>query len=98
MEKRQNRYRLKLELLATAKQEDNTNYPPVELEFENHDNIFSIIERLQGKELFQSKNQAAEFAIGLKMFSEVMLKNRDNPLFSEFSPAFREFMKKLKAS
>ena len=98
MEKRQNRYMLKLELLATAKLEDNTNYPPVELEFENHDNIFSIIERLQGKELFQSKNQAAEFAIGLKMFSEVMLKNRDNPLFSEFSPAFREFMKKLKAS
>lgn len=98
MEKRQNKYRLKLELLSTAKQEDNANYPPVELEFENHDNIFSIIERLQAKELFQSKNQAAEFAIGLKMFSEVMLKNRDNPLFSEFSPAFGEFMKKLKAS
>jgi Domain of Unknown Function with PDB structure (DUF3861) len=97
MEKRTNKYKIKLELLSTAKQDD-TVYEPIELEFDNHDNIFSIINRLQSKELFENKNQAAEFAIGLKMFSEVMLKNRTHPLFSEFSPAFREFMKKLKSS
>lgn len=97
MEKRTNKYRLKLELLSTAKQDD-TSYPPVELEFDNHDNIFSIIERLQTKDLFQTKDEATGFAIGLKMFSEVMLKNRTHPLFSEFSPAFGAFMKKLKAS
>ena len=98
MEKRTNKYKIKLELLSTAKQDDTVVYEPIELEFENHDNIFSIIQRLQSKELFENKNQTAEFAIGLKMFSEVMLKNRTHPLFSEFSPAFKEFMKKLKSS
>jgi hypothetical protein len=34
--------------------------------------------------------------IGLKLFSEVMLKNRNHPLFEEFLPAFGVFMKKLK--
>jgi hypothetical protein len=53
---------------------------------------------MQQKEIFNSKEQSVEFAIGLKMFSEVMLKHRTNQLFAEFSPAFREFMKKLKSS
>jgi hypothetical protein len=97
MEKRTNKYKIKLELLSTA-QQDDTVYEPVELEFDNHDNIFKIINGLQNKKIFESNNQTAEFAIGLKMFGEVMLKNRTHPLFSEFSPAFREFMKKLKAS
>jgi hypothetical protein len=42
MEKRTNKYKLKLELLSTAKQED-TSHPPIELGFDNHDNIFFII-------------------------------------------------------
>lgn len=96
MEKRTNKYKLKLELLSTAKVDD-TNYPPIEFEFDNHDNIFIIIERMKQRNIFHTENQAIEFAIGLKMFSEVMLKNRENPLFSDFSPAFREFMKKLKS-
>lgn len=35
--------------------------------------------------------------LGLKLFSEVMLKNRKDPLFEEITPAFGAFMKKLKA-
>ncbi|MBD0368446.1 MAG: DUF3861 domain-containing protein [Flavisolibacter sp.] len=88
-------HRITLELLATAKGETG-NREPLQLEFDNHDEIFFIIERIQNKNLFQNKQQAAEFAIGLKMFSEVMLKNRGLPLFEEFAPAFRNFMKKLK--
>jgi phage-related tail protein len=97
MEKRTNKYKLNLELLATAKVDDAI-YTPIELEFDNHDNIFTIIERMKQRNIFHTENQAVEFAIGLKMFSEVMLKNRENPLFSEFRPAFSEFMKKLKSS
>ncbi|MEN8764598.1 DUF3861 family protein, partial [Wenyingzhuangia sp.] len=41
--------------------------------------------------------QSVEFAIGLKLFSEVMLKNKDNPLFEEFRPAFSALMKKIKS-
>ncbi|QDA62377.1 DUF3861 domain-containing protein [Hymenobacter jejuensis] len=97
MEKRAHRYRLQLEHLS-GPQADTPLHEPLTLEFTNHDNIFSIIERQQGKGLFNDKNQEAEFAIGLKMFSEVMLKNRKHPLFEEFGEAFGAFMKKLKAT
>lgn len=97
MEKRANKYRITLELLSTTKGETGTQ-EPLQLEFDNHDEIFSIIQRIQSKNLFQSKEQAAEFAIGLKMFSEVMLKNRQLPLFEDFRPAFRLFMEKLKGT
>lgn len=43
------------------------------------------------------KNTSTAFAIGLKLFSEVMLENKDHPLFEDFKPAFVQFMKKLKS-
>ncbi|MDB5267054.1 MAG: hypothetical protein JWP58_94 [Hymenobacter sp.] len=95
MAKRAHHYRLRLEHLAPASP-DQPTHAPRELEFDNHDDIFSIIERMEGRQLFAEPGQAAEFAIGLKLFSEVMLKNRELPLFAEFRPAFSEFMKKLK--
>jgi hypothetical protein len=96
MEKRAHKYKITLEHIATAKGEAST-YEPLQLAFDNHDDIFSVIERIQAKNLFNDKNQATEFAIGLKMFSEEMLKNRKHPLFEELAPAFSEFMKKLKS-
>jgi Domain of Unknown Function with PDB structure (DUF3861) len=96
VEKRAHKYKITLEHLTTAKGEPST-HQPLELEFDNHDDIFSIIERMQARDLFNDKNQSTEFAIGLKMFSEVMLKNRKHPLFEELAPAFSEFMKKLKS-
>lgn len=95
MEKRTNRYRLTLELIHAAKGDD-VHYEPLQLEFDNHDEIFSIVKKLQDKDPFQNKRQATEFAIGLKMFSEVMLRNKNLELFEEFGPAFGDFMKKLK--
>ncbi|CAN5712132.1 DUF3861 domain-containing protein [soil metagenome] len=95
MEKRANKYRLTLELISTTKGE-TVNQEPLHLEFDNHDEVFSIIKRIQSKNVFQSKEQAAEFAIGLKMFSEVIIKNKSLPLFEEFRPAFGNFMKQLK--
>jgi hypothetical protein len=96
MAKRAHHYRLRLEHLAVAAP-DQPIHSPLELKFDNHDDIFQIIERLNSRFLFAEPGQATEFAIGLKLFSEVMLKNRENPLFAEFKPAFSEFMKKLKS-
>lgn len=70
----------------------------VEVVFDNHDNIFKIIDALQDKDHFNDMGQSTEFAIGLKMMTEVMLRNKDNALFEEFLPAIKDFMKKLKAS
>ncbi len=73
MEKKTNKYHLTLRLLQTA---NGHTEPPkqLELQFENHDEIFEIIDRLKSKDPFSNKEQATKFAIGLKMFSEVMLK------------------------
>lgn len=95
MEKRAHQYKLTLEYVKDAKGEA-VSEPPIEFLFENHDNIFSIIEKQKDKNLFGNKQQATEFAIGLKLFSEVMLKNRKDPLFEELGPAFGIFIKKLK--
>lgn len=96
MAKRANKYKLTLEQVSLMN-EKTTLSEPVSLEFENHDEIFKIIEKIKEKNLFEEENQSTEFAIGLKLFSEVMLKNRKHPLFEDFFPAFGEFMKKLKS-
>lgn len=96
MAKRANKYKLTLEQVSLMNEETILS-EPLSLEFENHDEIFQIIEKIKAKQLFEEENQSTEFAIGLKMFSEVMLKNRKHPLFEDFFPAFGEFMKKLKS-
>lgn len=96
MEKKHNKYRITLEHLHSPK--DLGLNETIDFEFENHDEIFSIIERIRENNPFDNENQAVEFALGLKLFSEVMIKNRDNELFEELMPVFGSFMKKLKAS
>ncbi|KIC03085.1 hypothetical protein OA88_05475 [Flavobacterium sp. JRM] len=96
MTKRANKYKLTLKQVSLMNEETILS-EPLSLEFENHDEIFTIIEKIKEKKLFEDENQSTEFAIGLKMFSEVMLKNRKHPLFEDFFPAFGEFMKKLKS-
>ena len=94
MNPKYNQYKITLEHTFSPKGEDLN--PAVALEFDNHDEIFSIIKKLQEKDHFKDAGESAQFAIGLKIFSEVMLKNKDNELFSEFLPEFKNFMAKLK--
>ena len=96
MEKKANKYHLTLALTQYA---NGATAPAkqLQLDFTNHDEIFETVERLRLKELFNDQELAAEFANGLKLFSEVMIKNRSNPLFAELSPAFGSFMKRLKS-
>lgn len=96
MEKKHNKYRITLEHLHSPK--DLGLNETIDFEFENHDEIFSIIERIKANNPFEKENEATEFALGLKLFSEVMIKNRNHELFEELMPAFGSFMKKLKTS
>lgn len=68
---------------------------PLQFEVGNHDDIFSIVERMQQRAEFDPQTMTA-FAVGLKLFSEVMLEHRGNPLFEELAPHFTQFMKELK--
>ena len=95
MDKVSNQYKLTLEALS-LKHQPEAELPSISFEFENHDNLFKIIEMAKAKNIFDDENQAVEFALGLKLFTEVVLKNRENPIFSDLKPAIGEFMKKLK--
>ncbi|MBY5921101.1 DUF3861 domain-containing protein [Ferrimonas balearica] len=68
---------------------------PLEFQVRNHDDLFHIIERLEGK-LGLDQQDTVAFAVGLKLFGEVMMKNRNVELFKAFKPHFTEFMKQLK--
>jgi len=96
MAKRTNTYQLTLEEISLAREDDEKN-APLTLQFDNHDNLFNIINAVKSKNIFEDENQSIEFAIGLKMFTEVILKNREQELFKELQPAIGEFMKKLKS-
>ena len=59
----------------------------------NHDEIIKMI---KSKNPFENENQSVEFAIGLKLFLEVVMKNKNNPIFEDLLPAIKAFMPKLK--
>lgn len=96
-EKKTNKYHLTLKLNEYS----NGETEPVkylETEVSNHDELFEIIERVKNKNFFNDSEESVQFALGLKLFSEVMIKHRDHALFSELAPAFGSFMRRLKQS
>jgi hypothetical protein len=89
------RYRITVEAMTGAKGE------PVEgrsLTFEasNHDDILGIVERMRTRLPFDAHTTAA-LGVGLKVFSEVALMHRSDPLFANVRPALNEFVRELKS-
>ncbi|HIB38306.1 DUF3861 domain-containing protein [Mesonia sp.] len=97
MAKKNNQYQLTLEQVS-LKDESLKQEQPISFEFENHDEIFQVIEKVEEKQLFENKNDSKELVLGLKLFTEVMLRHRKHPLFEEIAPEIAKFMKKLKSS
>jgi hypothetical protein len=93
---KQHRYRITVEHIAD--QDGQAIAPPPSLQFEalNHDDILAVVERVRAKSDFDAQT-ATNLAVGLKLFGEVMLMNRDHPLFAELKPHFGDFMKRLKS-
>ncbi|KQT18265.1 hypothetical protein ASG31_05930 [Chryseobacterium sp. Leaf404] len=95
MEKRINKYHIdlkELELIDGSMAGKNLSF-----EFENHDDLFKIFYLIKNKNLFEDEKTSLEFTLGLKLFTEVLIKNKNHPLFEDLSPAISEFMKKLKS-
>lgn len=61
----------------------------------NHDELLELVDRVAARDILP-ENEAAEFTIGLKLFSEIMLRHRREPLFAELFPHLGAFMKRLK--
>lgn len=98
MNKKAFSYELTLKGLSNPKGEPFTE-DTLQLEFNNHDDLFRILELAKDKALFENPSDTTEFFIGLKLFSEVLLRNRKspNPMTQELSSAVANFMKQLKA-
>ena len=69
--------------------------PPLLFRVDAHDEILSLVERSRQRGDFDT-DTAAAFTVGLKLLGEVMLKNRNHPLFEGFGPQFGQFMQRLK--
>lgn len=91
------RYRITVEHLSDPKGVPSTSKEPLQFEVGNHDELFSIVDRIRQRGDFD-QDSATAFAIGLKLFGEVMLENKEKPLFKDFFPHFLDFMKVLKSS
>ena len=89
-----NVYQLNLQEVALKSGADASR--SVSVEFENRGDIFNIIEVIEARNLFADKTESLEFVLGLKLLGEVILNNRNHPLFCELKPAFIQFMQKVK--
>ena len=91
---KQHRFRLTLEHLADQDGQPVADEPLV-FQAPNHDNIFDIVKMTEQREGF-TPEMAQRFAVGLKLMGEVMLENKEHPLFAELKPHFMEIMKAVK--
>ncbi|CAI0840549.1 DUF3861 domain-containing protein [Serratia ficaria] len=91
-------HRFKITVEALSDRQGNpVEKAPLSFEVENHDDILGIVERIQAREdLNFGPRQSAAFAVGLKLFSEVMIENRKHPVFAPLREAFKAFMIGLK--
>lgn len=94
---KQHQYRVTVEHLADQNGNNSIYMQPIQFEVGNHDDIYSVIARARARARGDfDQNTATAFAVGLKLFSEVMLEHKENPLFNKFKPHFKEFMLTLK--
>ena len=61
-----------------------------------HDDSLAIVRRVRAGTAF-SPEDASALALGVKLFSGVMLAHRDDPLFAAVLPAMRAFTGNLKS-
>lgn len=91
---RGHRYRVTIEHVGTPR-DGLAKQPALVFETVNHDEIIGIVERIRASGHY-AEDEAASLGIGLKLFSEVMLKRKDDPLFKALRPAISSFIGGLK--
>ena len=94
---REHRYRITLEHIGTPR-EDQPLQAPVTFEAGNHDDIVRIIGLQRDSGRFDDKDEAAAFALGLKLLSETVLKHRDDALLQQLKAPLGDFIRQLKAT
>ena len=75
---------------------DTALRPRFSFEATNHDDILALVERAQASTGL-TPDDAASMAVGLKLLGEVMLREKNNPLFDPLRSGMRDFIGGLKA-
>jgi Domain of Unknown Function with PDB structure (DUF3861) len=88
------RYRITVEALTGAHGEA-VEGRTLTFDASNHDDILGIVERMRARLPFDAHTTAA-LGVGLKVFSEVALMHRHDPMFAMIRPALSEFTRGLK--
>ena len=96
MESRTHHFRITVEAIPHPGEEPAPGAPTLRFETSNHDDIIAIAQRLSERGLV-SDQETPSLAIGLKLFGEVLLHHRKEPLFAELAEAFGGFMRRLKS-
>lgn len=98
IQNRMYRYRVTLERVLEEGKKLPSGLPDDRAEFEadNHDDLFRIIELLRSRKIWDEQ-EATALAVGLKLFGEVMIHHRKDPLFEPLMLPYREFVGRLKA-
>jgi hypothetical protein len=87
------RYRITVEMISP----DPATSPALQFETENHDDIIAIANRMSGR-FDLDEESAKSMAIGMKLFGEIVLKNRAREPFTTIRPAIAGFIKAIKAA
>jgi hypothetical protein len=88
------RYRITVEAMMEARGEPAYGRT-LTFEASNHDDILGIVERMRARLPFDEHTTAA-LGVGLKVFSEVALMHRNDPMFAKVRPVLNEFVRELK--
>ena len=92
---KQHTYEVTLKHIADAQGNPSNYTDTLSFNTNNHDDIFKVLQVIQNSQMLDAE-AAKSFAVGLKLFSEVMLEHKNFPLFKDFMPHFGQFMKTLK--
>ncbi len=68
----------------------------MQFQIQNHDDLFKIVEAVRLKDILDGE-RSASLAIGLKLFSEIVLEKRRDPLFEPLLEPIQCFIRQLKA-
>lgn len=94
---KQHQYEITVKHIVDAQGNPSEYSEALQFSAYNHDDLFKVLEHLNQTNLLDEEKTKA-FAVGLKLFGETLLENKQMPLFKDFLPQFIEFMKTLKHS
>ncbi|CAB1210321.1 DUF3861 domain-containing protein [Acinetobacter bouvetii] len=92
---KQHQYEITVKHVADAQGNPSNYTEALQFNAYNHDDLFKVLALIQKANVLEG-DKVTSFAIGLKLFGETLLENKNHPLFKDFLPQFAEFMKSMK--